>query len=414
MAAAHILRSYSHGHNGNPSSLGPGRSNGSCHDPSSAHVIPLLDALADDDCVYLVYPYASGGDLFDFVTKSEGGLSEETARAFFADMVGGLRYLKSKGLAHGDVSLENVVLWEQEEAVEGGSAGGEKEERGRPRKRRPVCRLTDLEMARNLSNGSGPSVAPLGRRTVGGKKGYVAPECVFGTVVDWEAADVWSLGVSLYTMLTRHPLYTDPEDSGFELLCRGEARRMMEFYRDVYSLEISEAAVDLLAWMLAPNPAGRPRLEEVHEHAWLDGEGGKALGSTEGGGSSGAFYVQRACAKEEMDPGWEGMLGRRPTADKAMEEAHLDVVLEKTLTDDTMEKTLPGTPSLTWDLSSAWTPATTPGSIGSIYTSSSRSNSSSDNHGCESDHTIRSKDDVANNIFTPVLISNYEELAMGQ
>lgn len=80
--------------------------------------------------MYLVYPYASGGDLFDFVTKSEEGLSEETVRAFFTDMVGGLRYLKSKGLAHGDVSLENVVLWEQEEAVEGGSAGGRRKKKG--------------------------------------------------------------------------------------------------------------------------------------------------------------------------------------------------------------------------------------------------------------------------------------------
>ncbi len=249
--------------------------------------MPVLDALADDTFLYLVFPFASEGDLFNAVAGTEEGMEEGVARSYFTDVVQGLIYLKMHGMTHGDVSLENVVVCVEEEEVERGGRrkgrreeGEEEEEQQKGRKRekrgRKVCRLIDLEMARfwpqevvRAAHGR----ARAGLRSVDGKKGYMSPECVNGTVRDWLAADIWSLGVCLYIMLTRHPLYLDPGEMVFGLLCQGEAGRVMEFYSTEHGLGLSAAAADLVEWMLSPRPGERPTLEQVLEHAWVKGEG---------------------------------------------------------------------------------------------------------------------------------------------
>ena len=248
----------------------------------------MLDALADENCLYLIFPSASGGDLFDAVSGTEGGMEEGVARSYFTDMVQGLSWLKMNGMAHGDVSLENVVVCVEEEEVEGREGGAfaqkvmmedeeeEEEERRRREGGRKTCRLIDLEMARFLPQEATKSArrrARAGLRNAGGKRGYIAPECVDGTVSDWLAADIWSLGICLYTMLTRHPLYLNPEELGFELLCRGEAGRVIEYYRTEHGLGLSAAAAELVEWMLCPHPEGRPTLEQVLGHEWVRGGG---------------------------------------------------------------------------------------------------------------------------------------------
>jgi len=250
--------------------------------------MPVLDALADDTFLYLFFPYASGGDLFDALAGTTEGMEEEVARSYFTDVVQGLHFLKINGMTHGDVSLENVVVCEEEEDKDkkkmwekGSNGNGEEEEERQKRNKsekcgKKVCRLIDLEMARFWPEEEMRAVhwrSRTGLRSVDGKKGYMPPECVNGTVLDWLAADIWSLGICLYMMLTRHPLYLDPGEVVFALLCQGEARRVIEFYSTEHGLVLPAAAAELIEWMLSPRPEERPTLEQVLEHAWVKGEG---------------------------------------------------------------------------------------------------------------------------------------------
>jgi serine/threonine protein kinase len=300
--------------------------------------MPMLDALADENYLYLIFPFASGGDLFDAVAGTEGGMEEGVARSYFTDVVQGLSFLKANGMAHGDVSLENVVVCvEEEDGREERREGGvcqkvlvddeeEEEERRRREGGRKTCRLIDLEMARFLPQEATSSVhrrARAGLRNAGGKRGYIAPECVNGTVSDWLAADIWSLGICLYTMLTRHPLYLDPEELGFELLCRGEAGRVIEYYRTEHGLGLPAAAAELVEWMLCPHPEGRPTLEQVLGHEWVRGGGRE-------GGMGGVVDEEGVVAmvvevEEEEEEGGEGGRGdvqpSSPVAWAGVEEA---------------------------------------------------------------------------------------------
>ena len=70
--------------------------------PQHPNVVPLLEAVADASFLYLVFPYAEGGELFDRLrTGYPDGLPEAEARACFAQVVAGLGHLKAAGLTHG-------------------------------------------------------------------------------------------------------------------------------------------------------------------------------------------------------------------------------------------------------------------------------------------------------------------------
>jgi len=56
-------------------------------DDDSSHVIRLVDAMQDDEFIYLVLPYMAGGDLFERVDSTNiKGLSEATAASYLRQM----------------------------------------------------------------------------------------------------------------------------------------------------------------------------------------------------------------------------------------------------------------------------------------------------------------------------------------
>lgn len=220
------------------------------------HVMPLTDLMRDDESYYLVMPHAAGGELFglvvDHVARTGKGLPEPDAKTYFRQMVAGLQHLKRHGLAHGDVSLENVVL-----ARDGGGSGSGY-----------TCRLIDLGLARTTPEP--PLRAEWAGRLMGGKWGYVAPEVVTGQVEDWHAADVWSLGLCLYAMLTGMSLYTHPKDEGFKVLASpGGSERLLRHHVLARLVDLSGMAAHLIAAMLASIPAERPTLEDMLLHPWV-------------------------------------------------------------------------------------------------------------------------------------------------
>lgn len=100
---------------------------------------------------------------------------------------------------------------------------------------------------------------------------YLAPEVVYEEPHDPFAADVWSLGVCLYTMLTGRPLYSSPSDQAFKVMARGGVRQVLALYEN-FGLRVSQVAKDLLCLMLHADPSRRPTLEEVLHSPFLTEE----------------------------------------------------------------------------------------------------------------------------------------------
>lgn len=224
----------------------------------AAHIVPLVDAIQDDTSMYIITRYADGGDLFEKVRELEGGLPRPLARRYFAQVLRGLLFLKRHRIAHGDVSLENVLLasWGQPE--------GE-----------PAAHLIDLGSC-CLTGLSG--MCPVADFTYRGKYSYASPEVLPeslletppNALLDPFAVDVWSLGILLYALQTGHPLYVGPEDGAFSMLCEGRASELLTHYEN-FGLVTDPVAKELICAMLRPVPSDRPTLEQIAQHSWVAG-----------------------------------------------------------------------------------------------------------------------------------------------
>ena len=53
--------------------------------------------------------YACGGELFDYIVRKDR-LSEKEAVKFYQQIISGIEFLHSKGIAHRDLKPENLLL----------------------------------------------------------------------------------------------------------------------------------------------------------------------------------------------------------------------------------------------------------------------------------------------------------------
>ncbi|KAH8050265.1 serine/threonine kinase [Aureococcus anophagefferens] len=134
----------------------------------------------------------------------------------------------------------------------------------------------------------------------GATPAYAAPEVLRGDAYD-ESADVWSLGVILYLLLTgprrraalgRGPARTHPFDANNDADDAEVTRRVLAGAAAAGAFEGPEwgrvpgAVRELLEKLLASDPAARPSATEVLGHAWLRDPDGRRSSSAEEAASS--------------------------------------------------------------------------------------------------------------------------------
>ncbi|WVQ85691.1 hypothetical protein IAT38_007857 [Cryptococcus sp. DSM 104549] len=76
---------------------------------SSPYVAKLFFSFQSKDYLYLVMEYLNGGDCSTLV-KTLGGLSEEWARNYTAEVVLGLEYLHARNIVHRDIKPDNLLI----------------------------------------------------------------------------------------------------------------------------------------------------------------------------------------------------------------------------------------------------------------------------------------------------------------
>ena len=119
----------------------------------------------------MVMELAQNGDLFD-VVAGVGRLSENTARHFFKQIVEGLDHLHFEHyMCHLDLKLENILVDEEYNA-----------------------KITDFGFVKEIQ-------ALNNSRQFVGTKGYQCPQIVDKKAFDGESADVFALGVVLFSMV---------------------------------------------------------------------------------------------------------------------------------------------------------------------------------------------------------------------
>ncbi|CAI5741456.1 unnamed protein product [Hyaloperonospora brassicae] len=206
---------------------------------------------AVQDSVFVAMEFCTGGDLYDYVTAQPTRRLQETdALALVAQVASGLSFLHAMGVAHRDLSLENVLL-----------------ENGR-------AKLCDFGVSVTTAHDDCAS-----QRV--GKYYYRAPEVGHGAKrYDPKAADVWSLGVLLLILLTGSPLFVDEQ-------ARAPTLRVLQKYGVGKLLElwgvrqdVSTSTVKLLALMLQVEPLRRVSADDVAHHPLLQPRACVTVGPT--------------------------------------------------------------------------------------------------------------------------------------
>lgn len=204
------------------------------------HIAKLYERIDTDTDIILVMEYVDGGDLYERISSSPNyRLSEREARPLFRQIVSALDYCHQHCIIHRDIKPENVML------------AGPKD-RNAPVDQ--LCiKLIDFGFA-NLYDPTGHL------QTNCGSPLYAAPEIINGAAYTGPEVDLWSLGVTLFAMLTGTLPFEDEQLKGlYAKILAGK------FSMPGY---LSPSARDLISLMLRVDPQQRASMQVIKHHPW--------------------------------------------------------------------------------------------------------------------------------------------------
>ncbi|PWZ20812.1 CBL-interacting protein kinase 9 [Zea mays] len=194
------------------------------------NVVQLHEVMASRTKIYMVLEFVDGGELFDKIVNSER-LGEDEARIYFHQLINAVDYCHSRGVYHGDLKPENLLL--------------------------------DSNGALKVSDFGLSAFAPQTNEdgllhTTCGTPNYVAPEVLADKGYDCMAADVWSCGIILFVLMAGYLPFDDAN--------------LMRLYKlQIYQAYLycppwfSSGAKKFIKRILDPNPDTRITIAEILE-----------------------------------------------------------------------------------------------------------------------------------------------------
>ncbi|KAF0695193.1 Aste57867_13957 [Aphanomyces stellatus] len=202
------------------------------------YILNLVTDFHEDGQDHLVLEYCAQGELFDLVCNCPAGrLTLDKTQEYFHQIASAVMFMHSQGVAHGDLSLENVLVNSQGE-----------------------CKLCDFGLAADLHSVRVDAV---------GKFFYMAPEMYLKKAFAPGPADVWSLGIMLFIMLTGTPLFkkANMDDATFSYFEENGLRCMLSWWN--MEQLFPEDVLEMLERMLEINPTKRLTMKELMASKFL-------------------------------------------------------------------------------------------------------------------------------------------------
>ncbi|XP_031424868.1 serine/threonine-protein kinase ULK3 isoform X1 [Clupea harengus] len=215
------------------------------------HIVQLKDFQWDNENIYLILEWCSGGDLSRFI-RSRRILPERVARRFLQQIACALQFLNERNISHLDLKPQNILL--------SGS----------------VLKLADFGFAQYMSPWDEQSA-------LRGSPLYMAPEMVCRRQYD-ARVDLWSVGVILYEALFGQPPFASRSYAELEEKIRSD--RPIEL---PVSARVSRDCRDLLPRLLERDPGTRITFPQFFSHAFVDLE---HMPSSESLGKAKALVLQ--------------------------------------------------------------------------------------------------------------------------
>jgi serine/threonine protein kinase len=201
------------------------------------HIIRMLDLIETSKQICIVTDYISGSSLHHYVKHQcpNRQVKEETCRRFFKQIAEAFEYLHSRGVAHRDLKLDNVLIEEKTNMI----------------------KIIDFGFAAFCQDGQKQKIFC-------GTPSYMAPELVRRAEYDGRQVDMWALGVLLYAMLAgSFPFRGQSEKELYAKIQRCNVQ---------YPPRISREAEQVIGQLLEVETRRRMRASDLLKSSWISCE----------------------------------------------------------------------------------------------------------------------------------------------
>ena len=199
------------------------------------NIARLLEVFENKGNIFCVMEYAKEGDILNLI-RNQGPLDEKTARFIIIQVAHGLKHCHSKNVLHRDIKLDNVLLSDNYTA-----------------------KLCDFGISRVVKKDEIIFEDC-------GTPAYTAPELVSGKGYSGFQADVWSMGIMLFVMVTGKMPFKDKSMSQeilHQLILKGDFSFPPE-------INLSEDLKHLISRMLCVDPSVRITIDQIISDQWFD------------------------------------------------------------------------------------------------------------------------------------------------
>lgn len=226
---------------------------------SHPNIVAITTAEKQENVFFIVMEYVQGETL-EHIIESHGALDVNRAMDFTCQICNGVDHAHSQGVIHRDLRPANVLVTDND-----------------------MVKVADFGTSRFLE------IAAHGT-TVIGSPPYMAPEQFYGKAVF--ASDIYSLGVTMYQMLTGELPYDAPAPADLDKLMSGELvspprlknplipKTLSDIVMRAMAPEVTaryQRAPELLADLMAARAAVQPRRAPAGHVAKAESGGGRSV-----------------------------------------------------------------------------------------------------------------------------------------
>lgn len=192
------------------------------------NIVRAYDIDNDGQIHYIVMEYVDGQDLHQIIV-GQGPLDYDTAADYIAQVAMGLQHAHDMGLVHRDIKPANCLV-----------------------DKHGVVKLLDLGLAK-LTEDDQASLTMANEENVLGTADYLAPEQALNSHEADGRSDIYSLGCTLYFLLTGSPPF--PEGSISERLLKHQTARPESIFKA--RADAPGSLVEICEIMMSKKPAER-------------------------------------------------------------------------------------------------------------------------------------------------------------
>jgi eukaryotic-like serine/threonine-protein kinase len=192
------------------------------------NIVRAYDIDNEGNIHYIVMEYVDGQDLHQAV-MAQGPIDYDTAADYIAQVANGLQHAHEMGLVHRDIKPANCLV-----------------------DRHNTVKLLDLGLAK-LTEDDQASLTMANEENVLGTADYLAPEQALNSHEADSRSDIYSLGCTLYFLLTGGPPF--PEGSISERLLKHQTTRPESIFKS--RPDAPPSLVDICETMMAKKPDER-------------------------------------------------------------------------------------------------------------------------------------------------------------